>query len=649
MPETIGEAYIQIRPSVDGISNSIENILDPEAQKAGNSASSKMASAFKGGLAGLAKVSATALAGVGTGLVKLSKDSVSAYGSYEQLIGGVETLFGDSAGKLEAYANEAYKTAGLSANKYMETVTSFSASLLQSLGGDTDKSAETANQALIDMSDNANKMGTSMESIQNAYQGFAKQNYTMLDNLKLGYGGTKSEMERLLADAEKISGVKYDISNLADVYNAIHVIQGELGITGTTAKEASTTIQGSIGMLKGSWQNLLTGIANSDADMTGLITQFVDSAGTAFDNLMPRIEQTIQGAGTLVTNLAPVIMEKLPQLVSMVLPTLLEAITNAGNSLAEVIPPLIGVLVSTISDNLPAIIDSALNIILALVQGILQSLPTLIPATIEAIMTLVMGLLDNIDLLIDCAIQLVIGLAEGLILGLPKIIEKVPEIVGKLVSALITNAPKLQKASLELVTKLAVGLVSNVGLLLSKGGEILVALYNKLMSFGSTFSEIGHNIIQGIKNGIANAWNNLVSWFSGLFDDLIGIAERILGIASPSKVFKKIGQYTTEGFDIGMKDFGKGAIEQVEDSVSELSSMDLANTIVTGNTAINSAEIQPQTDNSQIMSLLSQYLPSMAQPTNVNVGLQGDASSLFRVVRNEANKFTKSTGYSAFA
>ena len=220
---------------------------------------------------------------------------IQKYADYEQLIGGVETLFKDSADKVSKYADEAYKTAGLSANAYMETVTGFSASLLQSLNGDTEKAADAANQAIIDMSDNANKMGTSMESIQNAYQGFAKQNYTMLDNLKLGYGGTKEEMKRLLADAEKLTGVKYDISNLNDVYSAIHVIQTELGITGTTAKEAETTISGSINSLKASWENLLIGLGRTDSDISKLVSNVVNSAITVVKNVVPVVGQIFVG------------------------------------------------------------------------------------------------------------------------------------------------------------------------------------------------------------------------------------------------------------------------------------------------------------------------------------------------------------------
>lgn len=284
------EGCKQATEAIDGI--------DKEAKEtSGNTDKhfSKMGEAAKKAGAVMAKGLAVGLAAAATGVVALTKAAIEGYAEYEQLIGGVETLFKDSAGVVEGYANNAYKSAGMSANAYMETITGFSASLLQSLGGDTAKAAEYGNQAVIDMSDNANKMGTSMESIQNAYQGFAKQNYTMLDNLKLGYGGTKEEMQRLLDDAEKISGIKYDISNFGDITQAIHTIQTELGITGTTAKEAASTISGSTAMMKASWDNLVVGIADDNADFDTLISNFVESASTAMGNLIPRIEIALNG------------------------------------------------------------------------------------------------------------------------------------------------------------------------------------------------------------------------------------------------------------------------------------------------------------------------------------------------------------------
>ena len=291
---------------------------------------SDLASGVKTGLSTVAKVGGAAIAAGAAGVAALTKMGVEGYAQYEQLTGGVETLFKTSQGTVMQYAENAYKTAGMSANQYMETVTSFSASLIQSLDGDTAKAAEVGNMAITDMSDNANKMGTSMEMIQNAYNGFAKSNFTMLDNLKLGYGGTKEEMQRLIDDANRVKAANGEMADLsidsfADVTEAIHIIQTEMGITGTTAREAASTIEGSISMMKGAWQNLVVGMADSEADMEVLINNFVESTAMAAKNLLPRIEQTLIGIGDLITALAPVISEALPVLVASVLPSLLSA------------------------------------------------------------------------------------------------------------------------------------------------------------------------------------------------------------------------------------------------------------------------------------------------------------------------------------
>lgn len=364
--------------------------------------------AIKSGLSTLAG----AIKGIGSTLVDVGKKALESYGNYEQLVGGVETLFKDSADKVENYANNAYKTSGLSANEYMETVTSFSASLLKSLNGDTSKTAEIADMAITDMSDNANKMGTSMESIQNAYQGFAKQNYTMLDNLKLGYGGTKEEMQRLLKDAQKLTGVKYDIKNLNDVYTAIHAVQGELGITGTTAKEASITLQGSTSAMKSAWSNLLTGIADDNVDFQGLIDNLIGSVLTVADNMLPRVGIIIEGIGLLVegfaSKLLPKILELLPDLLEQILPQLvgtvqylIEGVTTALPQLMSVISNIIPQLVGTLISLLPQILEAGITIVIQLVQGIAQSLPELIPIIVNAVILMVETLIDNIDLIID--------------------------------------------------------------------------------------------------------------------------------------------------------------------------------------------------------------------------------------------------------
>ena len=342
---------------------------------------SNLSSKLGGGLKTAAKVGAAAVAAAGTAIVAIGKQAIEQYADYEQLVGGVETLFKQSSDTVMGYAENAYKTAGLSANEYMNTVTSFSASLLQSLGGDTEAAAKYADMAITDMSDNANKMGTSMEMIQNAYQGFAKQNYTMLDNLKLGYGGTKEEMQRLLEDAEKISGIEYDISSYADIVDAIHVVQTEIGITGTTAKEASTTIQGSLESMKGAWENLLVGMADDNADFGQLVNNLVDSAVTVGENIIPRVEQTIQGLATFIS------------------------------SASDTIIPLV---VDTIANNLPMIISAGVDLVVSLAGALIDAIPELLKAVPQIILAIVNGFMSLMSQITGIGKSIVTAVGDGI-------------------------------------------------------------------------------------------------------------------------------------------------------------------------------------------------------------------------------------------
>lgn len=367
--------------------------IDDTTDKA-EKAESKIGKAFgKIGSAAVkvGKVVAAGMAVGGAALVAIGKQAVESYAEYEQLAGGVETLFKESADTVMQYAQNAYKTAGLSANEYMETVTSFSASLLQSLGGDTAKAAKLADLAITDMSDNANKMGTSMEAIQNAYNGFSKQNYTMLDNLKLGFGGTKEEMQRLLDEAEKLSGIKYDISSYADIVEAIHVIQTEMGITGTTAREASTTIQGSITSMKSAWKNLLTGLADENQNLEELFGQLVDSVVIVASNIIPRIQKLLPRLVSAVVQMAQLLAAELPAIVKSVMTSLATSIQESfgidvqptlealGSIITEVLVPAIELimiwvkkLVDFAQKNLGFLKDifqAAINILTAIIEA----------------------------------------------------------------------------------------------------------------------------------------------------------------------------------------------------------------------------------------------------------------------------------------
>lgn len=483
---------------------------------------------LKSGLSKIGNISGTALKGVtvaigtvSTAFAGLVTASVNARGEIEQQIGGVETLFKDNASKVIKNAENAYKTAGMSASEYMQTVTSFSASLLQGLDGDTSKAADVADMALKDMSDNANKFGTSMESIQFAYQGFAKQNYTMLDNLKLGYGGTKTEMERLLKDAQKLTGVKYDINNLSDVYTAIHVIQEELGVTGTTAKEASSTLQGSFASMKASWNNFLSG--------SGDLSQVVDTATDVVKNVVRIVNDAIPSIIENITKALPELLKLGQELLNNIivgiityLPSLMESAGNILNSLIQgiinILPQLIPVTLQVIQtfitgllSYLPQILQAGITMLTQLVLGIAQMLPTLITLAIECILTLVEALLDNIDLLIDAAIELIMGLADGLIQALPILIEKAPIIIQKLLDALIRNAPKIVKAAWELIVRLVNGIINCLPSLSEAALQIIETIWNVVKTLPGKALQWGKDMIQGFINGIKSMLGNLGS------------------------------------------------------------------------------------------------------------------------------------------
>lgn len=537
----------------------------------------KLGSAIGHGLATAAKVGAAAVGVASAAVGALAKQAIDGFADYEQLVGGVETLFKDSADVVMGYAENAYKTAGLTANQYMETVTSFSASLLQSLGGDTEKAANVADMAITDMADNANKMGTSMESIQVAYQGFAKQNYTMLDNLKLGYGGTKGEMERLLADASKISGVKYNLNNLNDVYEAIHVIQTELGITGTTAKEASTTISGSLASMKSAWSNLVTGLANNDANLDSLINNFVDTAETAFGNILPVAEKALNGVAKLVEKLTPVIADKLPGLIESLLPMILNAATTLVNALVKNLPSIIKVLlnqapyimkslVDSIVATIPELLQVGLDIIVELAYGIANALPTLVPTIVDIILNIIDILLDNIDLLVDASIAIIMGLTEGIINALPKLLEKVPVIIAKLVEAIIDNVPSLLIAAGEIVGQLVYGIISNLGAIGDAASQIVDTVGGFISELPELALEWGADLIAGFINGIKSGWSDLKNMVSNVAQsvrDFIGFSEPKDG---PLSNFHTYAPDMMELFAKGIKDNEDLVTDQIKKS-----------------------------------------------------------------------------------
>lgn len=560
---------------IKSVIGSVKNMN--ESMKDATNSASKMSSVMKGIGSSAIKVGkglAVAGAAAATAVTALVSKSVGAFADYEQLTGGVETLFGAGGRSVEEYAqsvgksvsdiqgkydslmsaqnvvlenaNKAYMTAGMSANEYMDTVTGFSASLISSLGGDTNKAADYANSALVDMSDNANKMGTDMESIKNAYQGFAKQNYTMLDNLKLGYGGTQEEMKRLLSDAEKLTGQRYDISSFADITQAIHAIQTQMDITGTTAKEASTTISGSWGSLKAAFQNVLVGLT-TDGDMFDQsLDALINTAVTFGQNIIPAIKGALSGVGYLIEGLAPVIGETIPPLINDLAPTLansavslisslVNGLTQNATQFSECLSNMIIVAVAGISTVAPQLLDAASKIVSNLMQGLTNSMPQIVNGAVTLIEGLVNGLVNNIPLLIMGAVQLVASLANGLIANLPRIIDAGVNLITGIVSASYSMMPQIIQNGMQLVVNLAVGLVRAIPQLIAALPRITGAIVKGFKSVN--WFDLGLQLIKSIWEGIksigSEMWNGVKEKTSELWGGVKNVvSEKLNNIKS---------------------------------------------------------------------------------------------------------------------
>ena len=464
MPDGIelAKAYVQIVPSAEGIQGKITEALGGEPAAAGDAAGQSLGAQLVGTLK---KVIAAA------GIGKIISESINLGGALQQSLGGVETLFKDSADTVKEYAAQAYRTVGLSANDYMEQTTSFAASLLSSVSQDTDAAAQLANMAMVDMADNANKMGTDMQDIQNAYQGFAKQNYTMLDNLKLGYGGTQAEMQRLLNDATKISGVKYDLGNLADMYSAIHIIQQEMDITGTTAKEAATTLTGSFAAMKAAAENVM-GNWSTGADLTEPLQALADTAQTFLvDNLLPMIGNVLAG---------------IPEIVYSLVPELLQTGTELLSSLA---------------------------------QGFTEGIPEFFSTALPQLLAFTDQLRDNAASFVDAGLNLITQLLNGLIAGLPNLIAYVPDIIINICGIINDNMPKILGEGVAIIVQLVVGIVKAVPDLLANWKKILQAVLSVISAIN--WLNIGKNILTGVANGVKSMGSSMLNAFKGGFSSAL--------------------------------------------------------------------------------------------------------------------------------
>lgn len=578
------------------------------------------ASKIGGSLVTGAKALGAATVAAGAAIGKVVYDSVNAYSEYEQLVGGVQKLFGESADQVRRYAEDAYKTSGLSASQYMEQATSFSAALINSLDGDTARAAELTDVAMRAISDNFNTFGGDISSIQSAFQGFAKQNYTMLDNLKLGYGGTKTEMERLISDANEYAksiGEAGDLSieSFADIVQAIELVQEKQHIAGTTANEAATTIQGALGMTKAAWQNLITGLSDSEADVNQLVSNLITSAGAVAKNIIPTIKQALSGIGTAVAELAPALADGITGLITDVLPDLLRAavqlVSSLGQSLVdnadaiiEAAFEIINVLVESLSDpnGLITLIDAAFEIVKKLADGLSENLPTLIPAIVSIITQIAERLLDpdNLIMLVDSAIAILIALADGLISSMDILLEKAPEIIAGFVSAIVQAAPRLFDAALAIVGKLGEGIRN----------------YYRLLW------DVGKNIVSGIWQGITNSLDWIKGKIKGWVGNVMSFIKGLFGIHSPSKWAENI---IGKNLVLGM---AEGILENedaVSDALNDLTNGVSADAILNMGASIPSMSDGTITEDylisddrtadgtmSQILSLLNYYLPTMA-------------------------------------
>lgn len=534
------------------------------------------------------KLAVKGVAAAGAAIGTITKFAVSSYSEYEQLVGGVETLFGAQGMSLKKYAKSigetvgqakgkydqliqaqtdvmnnakvAYKTAGMSANDYMNTITSFAAALKQSTANETE-AAKVANMAVIDMADNANKMGTNMEDIQNAYQGFSKQNYTMLDNLKLGYGGTKSEMERLLQDAEKLTGIHYDINNLSDVYKAINAIQGKLGITGTTGEEAMKTIDGAMKMTKASWDNLLTGLADPKQAVGPLISEFTNSLGILAKNVTPKIKEVFNALPDALIQITPQLMNTIIDLapslilaaINLVagligaLPGILEPIFSELTDIFNKIPQflkgnanivdgflksidsgkpsiaakgieMITALINAIINSLPIIIQIGAKIIDSLGSSISSNMPSFLSRFLDILIQLSQMILTNLPILVGVGMKLIFSLVQGLMSSLPTLISKVPTIIANLADAFSNSAQTIFVWGVKIIAEIIKGLVMAIPSLIANIPKIIYAIFAVWNAIN--WWNLGKGLINGIKNGITSMGGSLTSSAKNLFESL---------------------------------------------------------------------------------------------------------------------------------
>lgn len=621
MATELGKAFVQIVPSAKGISGSISKALGGEAGSAGKSAGLNIVGAIKG---------AIAAAGIGTAL----KAALEAGGNLQQSFGGLDTLYGDAADAAKKYAVEAAQ-AGISANSYAEQAVSFGAALKGAFGGDTAKAAEAANTAIMDMADNAAKMGTPIENIQTAYQGFAKQNYTMLDNLKLGYGGTKSEMERLLADATKLSGVEYNIDNLGDVYDAIHVIQGDLGLTGVAAEEASTTFTGSFGAMKAAGENLLASLALGENLGPSLDALGQTVSNFLLNNLFPMITNILSQLPQLLGGVADFIIQAAPQVmdaaISLVMKigeafitfdwiglgiSLIDAISGAIDSAAGSNfagdTTVIDTFLQNLTNGFPQLLSKGVELVLKVVEGLLSSLPSVVTTAGTIVTKMTTTILSLLPSVLQSGTKLILSLVDGIIRNLPSIVQSVFTVITTFVSTVGQNLPTILSQGITIVGKLVSGLIQAIPQIIAAVPKLIGAIVDGFSNFD--WWSIGKNIVKGIAEGLKNAAGMIADAAKEAAKKAFNAAKDFLGIDSPAKK----GIYIGEMYDAGIAEGISGGRSLINDAISDLSTDSFSGLSASNNFDFRASE-EDDEKLDDLLSLLSRYLPQIAEKEGVNV------------------------------
>lgn len=661
-----------------------------EVDKIGDGIKNKLGIAAKAGVA--------AVAAVGTATVAIGKTALDAYSNYEQLVGGIDTLFKASSGKMQQYAANAYQTAGVSANRYMEISTSFAAALISSLGGNTEAAADMANTAITDMSDNANKMGTSLETVQEAYMSLSRGNYEMLDSLKLGYGGTKSELQRLLADAEEFSAAQgkvrdFSVDSYSDIVEAIHIVQDEMGITGTTAEEAATTIEGSVNMAKAAWDNWLAGLGNEDADMEGLTDQLVQSVVIAGENIIPRVGQIMTTLGQTVADYAPGVGLYLRNALINVLP---EAVQGPMRDAFAGVDKVVGKLESVFNDNLKPAADAADSVFSAISSGVktfgdavndlvLPAIDQLSPAfndffgaiqTAQPLLEFIANIIGvGLAAAISTAIKLFAAITEVVafvITGFAQLYEDISGFVTGVVQFFTVDLPNAINALVQWFAQLPGNIAGFLSTVIANVAAWVANMASNAVSAGSRFisgiadfmsalpgniaswlsdvistvvgwvsqfasnatsaasqfasklidglasipgqvTSIGSNIIQGMVKGVTSAAGRLIDSVKGAVDDAINAAKNLLGIHSPSRVFRKIGQYTMQGAALGVDDDADVLLRSTDSAMRGMIStaQDVAMPGVSSTAGGASAVISWLAEN--LPSIIAEFTPIMGE------------------------------------